>query len=98
MPRDCLDHCKDCGIKLKNTKHLRTYPKLCPDCRGDHQSSNVGVRDLFKELQKKNENLVDDDDWSVQDCPEAVKEVEYGRVSKKSNVSAVETTLSEIII
>ncbi len=98
MPKNCLDYCKDCGIKLKNTKHLRTYPKLCPDCRGYHQSTNVGVREICKELKKKNENLPDDDDWSALDCPKAVKEVEYGRVVRKSNVTAHETTLSEIII
>ena len=92
MPKNCLDYCKDCGIKLKNTKHLRTYPKLCPDCRGYHQSTNVGVREICKDLKKKNENMPDED-WSVLDCPKAVNEVEYGRV-----VTARETTLSEIII
>jgi len=60
------------------------------------------IEDLVHEevckLKKKNENLPDDDDWSALDCPKAVKEVEYGRVVRKSNVTAHETTLSEIII
>ena len=95
MPRDSVDHCKDCGIRLKNTKHIRTRPMSCPDCV---QKLNPCVREICKELKKKNANLPDDDDWSALDCPKAVKEVEYGRVVRKSNFTAHETTLSEIII
>ena len=94
MPKNCLDYCKDCGIKLKNTKHLRTRSMSCPDCV---QKLNPCVRDIFKEMQRKPTTPAPDELW-FEDDPKAVEEVEYGRVSRKSNVSAVETTLSEIII
>jgi len=94
MPKNSIDHCKDCGIRLKNTKHIRTRPMSCPDCV---QRINPSLREICKDLKKKNENMPDED-WSVLNCPKAMNEVEYGRVVKRSNASARETTLSEIII
>ena len=97
MPKNCLDYCKDCGIKLKNTKHVRTHPKLCPDCRGYNSTLNPSVREVFNELQKKPTIPAEDELW-FEDCPKAVREVEYGRVVRKTNVAPVETTLSDLII
>jgi len=94
MPKNSIDHCKDCGIRLKNTKHIRTRPMSCPDCV---QRINPSLREICKDLKKKNENMPDED-WSVLDCPKAVNEIEYGRVSRVSNAAPHETTLSEVII
>ncbi len=35
MPKGSIDHCADCKVRLKNTKHERTKATLCPDCRGN---------------------------------------------------------------
>ena len=93
--RVSLNHCKVCGIKLPPTKERRTHRKMCWDCRGDHQSHNQALREIFKELQKRKPVV---EEGVFEDDPRAVKELEYGRVIKRSNVTARETTLSEIII
>jgi hypothetical protein len=90
-----LNVCKVCGIDLPPTKERRTHRKMCWDCRGDHQSHNQALREIFKELQKRKPVV---EEGVFEDDPRAVKELEYGRVIKRSNVTARETTLSEIII
>ena len=88
--------CRECGEELKLVKHVRHMQRLCPDCRGARNSSSQAIRDITEELQKRNANLVDDDDWSTQDDPRAVAEKNYGRVNRVSNVAPRETTLSEL--
>tara|TARA_R100001460_G_scaffold96486_1_gene138902 strand:- start:2971 stop:3255 length:285 start_codon:yes stop_codon:yes gene_type:complete len=94
MPKNSIDHCKDCGVRLKNTKHIRTRPMSCPDCV---QKLNPSVRDIFKEMQRKPTTPAPDEMW-FEDDPRAVNEIEYGRVSRVSNAAPHETTLSEVII
>jgi hypothetical protein len=91
-----LNSCKECGQKLKIVKHIRHRQKLCPDCRGFRTSGSQAIRDVTENLKKRNANIIDDDDWSTQDDPRALKEKEYGRVIRVSHASARETTLSEL--
>ena len=88
-----LNVCKICGIDLPPTKERRTHRKMCWDCRGDYQSQNQALREIFKELQKRKPVV---DEGVFEDDPRAVKELEYGRVIKRSNVTARETPLSEL--
>jgi len=91
-----VDCCKECGEQLKKVKHARQKQNLCPDCRGLRTSGSQAIRDVTENLKKRNAKLVDDDDWSTQDDPRALKEKEYGRVIRVSHASARETTLSEL--
>ena len=77
--------CTDCGIYIQMTKYEKA--KLCVRCKSDRQSGNAEVRQIFKELQKKNAGIVDNDDWSTQDDPRAATEQLYGKVSKVPNRS-----------
>ena len=72
--------CTDCGIYIKMSKYEKA--KLCVRCKSDRQSGNSEVRQIFKELQKKNARDFDKDDWSTQDDPRAATEQLYGKVSK----------------
>ena len=56
-------------------------------CKSDRQAGNTEVRQIFKELQKKNACTFDKDDWSTQDAPRAATEQLYGKVSKVPNRS-----------
>ena len=91
-----VDCCKECGEQLKKVKHARQKQNLCPDCRGLRTSGSQAIRDVTENLKKRNANIIDDDDWSTQDDPRALKEKEYGRVIRVSHASARETTLSEL--
>jgi Zn-finger nucleic acid-binding protein len=91
-----VDCCRECGEQLKKVKHARQKQNLCPDCRGLRTSGSQAIRDVTENLKKRNAKLVDDDDWSTQDDPRALKEKEYGRVIRVSHASARETTLSEL--
>ena len=91
-----VDCCRECGEQLKKVKHARQKQNLCPDCRGLRTSGSQAIRDVTENLKKRNAKLVDDDDWSTQDDPRALKEKEYGRVLRVSHASAQETTLSEL--
>ena len=44
-----LNVCKICGIDLPPTKERRTHRKMCWDCRGDYQSQNQALREIFKD-------------------------------------------------
>jgi len=89
--------CTDCGIYIQMTKYEKA--KLCVRCKSDRQSGNAEVRQIFKDLQKKNAGIVDNDDWSTQDDPRAKTEQLYGKVSKVSTKSAYApvSTLDELI-
>jgi len=81
--------CTDCDIYIPVGKYEKS--KLCGRCRSEKQSGNAEVRQIFKELQKKNAGIVDNDDWSTQDDPRAKTEQLYGKVSKTPNRSAYAT-------
>ena len=104
MPKNSIDHCKDCGSLLKNTKHERIEPKLCSMCRGEYQSSgvNTAVREIYKLAQLNPTEPAEDEIW-FEDIGEkamakAEKQDQIGRINKTSSIEARETTLSEIII
>ena len=80
-----FDNCKDCGLPLKETKHLRTNRKACGMCLGEYASVNKGVRKIFKEMQAKPTIISEDEKW-FDDDPRAEKDDQYGRVSKNSSV------------
>jgi hypothetical protein len=93
-----FDNCKDCGLPLKETKHLRTNRKACGMCLGEYSSVNKGVRKIFKEMQAKPTIISEDEKW-FEDDPRAEKDDQYGRVSKNSSVvsSWGMSALSEIM-
>ena len=104
MPKNSIDHCKDCGVLLKNTKHERIEPKVCSMCRGEYQSSgvNTAVREIYKLAQLNPTEPAEDEMW-FEDIGEkamakAEKQDQIGRINKTSSIEARETTLSEIII
>jgi len=102
MPKNSIDHCKDCGVLLKNTKHERIEPKVCSMCRGEYQSCNTGVREIYK-LAQLNPTEPAEDEMLFEDIDKkamarAEMEDEIGRINKTSSIEARETTLSEIII
>ena len=102
MPKNSIDHCKDCGVLLKNTKHERIEPKVCSMCRGEYQSCNTGVREIYK-LAQLNPTEPAEDEMLFEDIDKkamarAKMEDEIGRINKTSSIEARETTLSEIII
>ena len=102
MPKNSIDHCKDCGSLLKNTKHERIEPKVCSMCRGEYQSCNTGVREIYK-LAQLNPTEPAEDEMLFEDIGKKAKaraemEDEIGRINKTSSIEARETTLSEIII
>ena len=92
MPKNSIDHCKDCGVRLKNTKHIRTRPMSCPNCV---QKLNPSVRDIFKEMQRKPTTPAPDEMW-FEDDPRAVNEIEYGRVIKRATTINSSTTLGDV--
>ena len=102
MPKNSIDHCKDCGVLLKNTKHERIEPKVCSMCRGEYQSCNTGVREIYK-LAQLNPTEPAEDEMLFEDIGEKAKaraemEDEIGRINKTSSIEARETTLSEVMI
>jgi len=72
--RVSLNHCKVCGIQLPPTKERRTHRKMCWDCRGDFQSQNQELRQIFKELQKEAKKRPVQDEGVFEDDPRAIKE------------------------
>jgi tRNA A37 threonylcarbamoyladenosine dehydratase len=93
-----IDTCKECGKQLKKTKHERLSQKVCNDCRGEYMSVNKGVRQIFKEM-RDNPTEPSEDEKRFDDSPVALREEEYGRVSKNSSVvsSWGMSALSEIM-
>ena len=73
-----MNSCRECGGKLRRTKYIRVTPTYCPDCT---QKLNPSVRDIYKEMQAKPTTPAPDEMW-FEDDPRALKEIEYGRVSR----------------
>jgi len=72
-----LDCCGYCGVKLRRVGYPRNKITRCPECI----YLGLGVN-----KDKVNVEALDEDDWSTQDDPRAVNEIEYGRVTKNSTV------------
>ena len=60
-----LEHkrCLECGTYVKIARYEKV--KLCIDCRSIKRSGYNEVTQIFKELQKRNQHLPEDD-WSSQ--------------------------------
>tara|TARA_R100001369_G_scaffold14805_1_gene29528 strand:- start:4428 stop:4802 length:375 start_codon:yes stop_codon:yes gene_type:complete len=96
MPKDSIDHCADCKVRLKNTKHERTKATLCPDCRGNAHT-NYKTKELTNNLALRNSKMTKEDleisEDAFQDDPRAINEVLVGRTftAETSMVSGVST-------
>mgnify|MGYP003625258201 FL=1 len=101
MPKNSIDHCKDCGVLLKNTKHERLEPKVCSMCRGEYQSCNTGVREIYKLAQLNPTEPAEDEMWfddiGKKAKAKAEMEDEIGRINKTTSMEARETTLSDVM-
>jgi hypothetical protein len=42
------------------------YGKLCPECKGDRRQGNAELRQVFKDLQKRKNVQLEEEDWSSQ--------------------------------
>jgi hypothetical protein len=69
------DNCKDCGLPLKQTKHLRTNRKACGMCLGEYASVNKGVRQIFKEMQARTTIISEDEKWFLMMIQEQKKKI-----------------------
>jgi len=102
MPKNSIDHCKDCGVLLKNTKHERLEPKVCSMCRGEYQSCNTGVREIYKLAQLNPTEPAEDEMWfddiGKKAKAKAEMEDEIGRINKTTSMEARETTLSDVMV
>jgi len=82
MPKNSIDHCSDCKVRLKNTKHERTKATLCPDCRGNAHT-NYKAKELTNSLIIRNSKMTNEDleisSDAFQDDPRAETEVLKGR-------------------
>ena len=47
---DSYEHCKNCGIKLKEVRLVRVRPTKCNECR--HHSRNYEFKKLMEECAK----------------------------------------------
>ena len=96
MPKDSIDHCSDCKVRLKNTKHERTKATLCPDCRGNAHT-NYKTKELTNNLALRNSKMTKEDleisEDAFQDDPRAINEVLVGRTftAETSMVRGVST-------
>tara|TARA_R110002095_G_scaffold193659_1_gene171973 strand:+ start:155 stop:529 length:375 start_codon:yes stop_codon:yes gene_type:complete len=99
VTRKTNNNCSECNVKMKPVATTRPVAKLCPECRGDVASGNTEVRKIYKELQKRNADMIDDDDWSTENDTRAETEQLYGKVSKVARQSAYAkvSTLDEMI-
>ncbi len=58
-----LEHrkCMECGCYVEIARYEKV--RLCKSCRSIKRSGHNEVRQIFKELQKRNQHLPEDD-WS----------------------------------
>jgi anaerobic ribonucleoside-triphosphate reductase len=56
--------CEDCGINIEMSRYQ--YGKLCPECKGDRRQGNAELRKVFKDLQKRKNVQLEEEDWSSQ--------------------------------
>tara|TARA_R100000935_G_scaffold7475_1_gene15829 strand:- start:2587 stop:2979 length:393 start_codon:yes stop_codon:yes gene_type:complete len=84
MPKGSIDHCSDCEVRLKNTKHERTKATLCHDCRGGYIGTNSKAKELTTNLSLRNSKMTNEDleisSDAFQDDPKAINEVLKGRI------------------
>ena len=56
--------CEDCGTNIEMSKYQ--YGKLCRECKGDRRQGNAELRQIFKDLQKRKNVQLEEEDWSSQ--------------------------------
>jgi reverse gyrase len=56
--------CEDCGINIEMSRYQ--YGKLCPECKGDRRQGNAELTKVFKDLQKRKNVQLEEEDWSTQ--------------------------------
>jgi Zn finger protein HypA/HybF involved in hydrogenase expression len=54
--------CEDCGTNIEMSKYQ--YGKLCRECKGDRRQGNAELRQIFKDLQKRKNVQLEEEDWS----------------------------------
>ena len=53
--------CRLCGKRLNHVDNRRNAAKMCQDCRGYDAGGNIQVKELFKELSRKNLEPAEDE-------------------------------------
>jgi len=93
MPKGNIDHCIDCGTRLKNTKHERHKEARCTMCGSNHISQNMGVSEVTRGLEIRNSKMTPEQleisEDAFEDDPVASREnaMEVGRVITQSSVN-----------
>lgn len=62
MNKENNNSCHECGVYVSMSKYQKA--KLCDSCTTDKRSGNAEVRQIFKDLQAKATNEVED--WGSQ--------------------------------
>ena len=101
MPKNSIDHCSECKVRLKNTKHERTKATLCPDCRGNAHT-NYKTKELTNNLIIRNSKMTNEDleisEDAFQDDPRAINEVLKGRVfSAETSIARGVSSLADVM-
>ena len=76
-------YCYVCKEKLKEVSQTRMTSKLCPSCRGDAQSDNTHLKQIYRDMQN-NPIEPSEDEMMFEDDPKANAEVDYGRVKRNA--------------
>ena len=85
------NYCSECGISLKEVAYIRPFAKMCGDCKAVGRQGNHEIREVTKQLQKRNSKMTDEElglDEMFEDDPRAVNEKEYGKVYHKETIIA----------
>ena len=102
MPRPVTriahNNCGDCGMPMKEVTYIRPVAKLCDDCKTHNSYAHAQIKKIFRNFKKNPTKPAPDEMW-FDDSPVALREEEYGRVSKNSSVvsSWGMSALSEIM-
>tara|TARA_X000001382_G_scaffold90934_1_gene65539 strand:+ start:186 stop:509 length:324 start_codon:yes stop_codon:yes gene_type:complete len=78
--------CAECGADMREVIYLRPFAKICSDCKGIAWSGNAEVKQEHVKLKQRNSKMTPEElgmDEMFVDDPKAVKEIEYGKVSKR---------------
>ena len=85
MPKGSIDHCSDCKVRLKNTKHERTKATLCPDCRGNAHT-NYKTKELTNNLIIRNSNMTKEE---LEMTDNAFADKEFSKWAEKKDAMEV---------
>lgn len=80
------NYCSECGSDITDINHIRPFAKVCKECREISWSANAEVKKITTELRKRNSMMTREElgmDEKFVDDPRALKEIEYGRVSRQ---------------